>query len=355
MSGLLLRRDGEQWHEPSSTGYTNEAALQDMLAEHPSLIPGVSSGAVVCKEFQSTAGSADIVVFDSHGGLTIVECKLDANREARREIIGQILDYASKLWQMHVDDFDAQWTKRTKVSLFSDPETADSRRTELETLLDQGRFRIVLAVDEISDDLRRIVEYLNSITLPEVAVIAVSYRRVQDGDVEIITPAVFGQELAEAKNTARRSQREPWTIAEYLSWIEVNQPNTSATAEEFIRALIANGYVIEGGRGGTPSLLTRLDTPTLGSGTVFSLNTYSTWATIEFGFANFKDEPAAAEVFLLAASSTTSTDLDPATIRQSRYAKRPNTRLAGLTPDDARRLVSDVTRSLMAFRHDQTD
>ena len=201
MSGMLIRRTGEQWHEPSSTGYTNEAALQEMLAEHPSLIPGVSSGAMVCTEFESAAGSSDLVVFDPDGGLTIVECKLAANPQVRREIIGQVLDYASRKWQLSVDEFDAQWTKRTTVSLFGDSEIGIVRRAELETVLSEGRFRIVLAVDEISDDLRRIVEYLNTITLPEVAVIAVAYRRMIDGEVEIITPAIFGQELADSKST----------------------------------------------------------------------------------------------------------------------------------------------------------
>ncbi|MBP3043695.1 hypothetical protein KKR91_03630 [Arthrobacter jiangjiafuii] len=62
MSKILNRQSDGTWHEPEVPGYAAEAELQHILAEHPELIPGVSTDAVTCREFQSAAGPADVVV-----------------------------------------------------------------------------------------------------------------------------------------------------------------------------------------------------------------------------------------------------------------------------------------------------
>lgn len=124
MVDVLVRRNQEDWREPEKTGYTDESHLQSILLEHPWLIPGVQRNARVCIEFQSGVGPSDVVAIDLENGLTLVECKLASNREVRREIIGQILDYASRFWHMSVEDFDAQWALRTGCSIF--PEADDS-------------------------------------------------------------------------------------------------------------------------------------------------------------------------------------------------------------------------------------
>jgi hypothetical protein len=155
----------------------------------------VGPGAVVCTEFESGVGPADLIAVDQDSGLTVVECKLAANPQIRREIIGQVLDYASRLWKMSVEEFDTRWTKRTGESLFADPDSAQDLRTLIETSLKTGQFRLVLAVDEINAQLRRMVEYLNSITSPSVAVIAVVYSRTQDGEFEVLIPETYGIRL----------------------------------------------------------------------------------------------------------------------------------------------------------------
>ena len=96
MTDVLIRRDGEAWQKPYKTGYTDEAHLQSILQEHPWLIPGVRINAHVYIEFQSGVGPSDVVAIDLENGLTLVECKLASNREVRREIIGQVLDSASR-------------------------------------------------------------------------------------------------------------------------------------------------------------------------------------------------------------------------------------------------------------------
>lgn len=48
---------------------------------------------------------ADLVGVDGGGRITIVECKLRANPQIRREIVGQVPAYAGAIWQMGTDDF----------------------------------------------------------------------------------------------------------------------------------------------------------------------------------------------------------------------------------------------------------
>jgi hypothetical protein len=118
---ILIRSGDGNWSEPSLTGYENEASLQQLIDEHPSLIPGVSERAVACREFSSGVGPADVVILDESGDVTLIECKLTTNPQVRREIVGQVLDYASRLWGMRVEEFEAVWRRaaRTDVSPLS--------------------------------------------------------------------------------------------------------------------------------------------------------------------------------------------------------------------------------------------
>jgi RecB family endonuclease NucS len=73
----LLIRHGTQepFREPKVSGYANESELQQILYQHPALLPGVEGTAVACREFQSGAGPADVVVLHGEGDLVITECK----------------------------------------------------------------------------------------------------------------------------------------------------------------------------------------------------------------------------------------------------------------------------------------
>jgi hypothetical protein len=138
-----------------------------------------------------------------------------------------------------------------------------------------------------------------------------------------------------------------WTIDDYLTWTGDNDPESRDSAQSFIDALRVASYVIDGGRGETPSLSTRLDVPALGSKPVFTLYAYKTGASIEFGFDYFKRSTIVAEDFLLAVASIAATSIDPFSVREAGYAKRPNIQMSLLTPDEATQLVENVTKAIM--------
>lgn len=110
MTGILIRQGDGSWLRPAIAGFAWESELQEILAAHPELIPGVSAAAVTCREFQSDIGPADVVVVDSTGELTLGKfLELLTMRYASRHIvnrppcraIGGRQQYAVEAGEMH--------------------------------------------------------------------------------------------------------------------------------------------------------------------------------------------------------------------------------------------------------------
>lgn len=80
-----------------------EDRLQALLADHPEVLPiedidpSFSPPRTVGREVLTAAGLIDVLYVSPAGLVTIVETKLWRNPEARREVVGQILDYAKEL------------------------------------------------------------------------------------------------------------------------------------------------------------------------------------------------------------------------------------------------------------------
>src|SRR4051794_35475938 len=99
---MLIRPLGSgTWRSPDVTRYPDEDAIQALLAQSPELVPGIGSTRLaVAREVSLSAGYVDLVVVAPDGAITLVECKLKANPEIRRHVIGQILAYAATLWEL---------------------------------------------------------------------------------------------------------------------------------------------------------------------------------------------------------------------------------------------------------------
>ena len=95
-------------------GGIDEATLQDLLFRYPQTLPIAAidpayAGAVpICKELTLPAGYADALYVNQLGRLTLAEFKLWRNPQARREVIGQILDYAKDLASWGYEDLQRQ-------------------------------------------------------------------------------------------------------------------------------------------------------------------------------------------------------------------------------------------------------
>lgn len=115
---MLLDDDGEL--EKGTRVYLgdlkgkNEAWLRDTLFANPEIIPiddiDPTFGPLVplCKELRTEVGQIDALFINERGRLTIVECKLWKNPQARREVVAQTLDYVSALSAWSYADLQRQ-------------------------------------------------------------------------------------------------------------------------------------------------------------------------------------------------------------------------------------------------------
>ena len=346
MGQILIRQPDGTWREPNLAGYAAEAELQHILAEHPELIPGVSAEAVTCREFQSAAGPADVVVVDADGQLTLVECKLAGNPQIRREIVGQMFDYASRLWKMGIEDFDARWQDRTGESLFQLDDDGARLRDAVARNLEQGRFRIVLAVDAINEPLKRMTEYLNAMSGPETSIIAVEYARLTQGPLEMLMAQAYGEELAEAKAASVSRTRTVWDTETYRAWLEANEPASVPNFLAFIEEAATLGLTFEGSRSVSASGGLKIyDAQGRRLGTVSLFHFSGQGTSVEFNLIPMSRLPddgwpagSAVHAFLAELSSVPGFAEVGENLRSSRFTtRRPNVSLATLEEDSVRR------------------
>ena len=96
----------------------DEAFVQDLVFRHPETLPideidRAFEGVVpVCRELNTPAGPIDCLFVNSQGLLTLVECKLWRNPQARREVVAQILDYAKELGRWQYEDLQREVSRR---------------------------------------------------------------------------------------------------------------------------------------------------------------------------------------------------------------------------------------------------
>lgn len=161
----------------TGAGGVLEDFIQRLVHDHPSILPiaeidPIFKGAVaVCRELETPAGPIDNFLVTPSGLPVLVECKLWRNAEARREVVGQILDYAKELARFTVSDLQREVGKRLgsgPSALLDIVRAADPTVDEVEfndnltANLRRGRFLLLLVGDGIRERVESIAEYLQA-------------------------------------------------------------------------------------------------------------------------------------------------------------------------------------------------
>lgn len=165
----------------TSSAHYGEAWLQQLLFAHPGLLPldvidpGAGTMVPVCRELAMPKGGAtiflDILGFTTGGRPVLVECKLWRNPQARREVVGQLLEYAALLRTWSYADL----TSRVKPRIDSGaenpvfdavrrakPDLDESRFVDAAAnCLARGDFDLIVAGDGIRADMQAITAFLN--------------------------------------------------------------------------------------------------------------------------------------------------------------------------------------------------
>jgi hypothetical protein len=216
---VLLQKKGSSWDPVPLTSWADEAHLQQVLAASPELVPGCAGNAGARELSITGTGSLDLLLVDEVGTLTLVECKLRKNPQIRREVIGQILAYASGLQRMSYAQLGAAFSKAAKVPLIDAVQEAGGGDLDVvqfeERVTDalaEGRFRLVVAVDEITEELKGIVEFLNTHSDDRVAVLALELGLFKQGDIELLVPSHYGAESPKPSADPAKGSTKRWDL-----------------------------------------------------------------------------------------------------------------------------------------------
>lgn len=259
-------------------GYASEAELQEFLREHADLIPvdeielGTPPLLCIGWEVGVASGSQDLVYVDATGLLTVVETKLKKNPEAKREVVGQILEYGAQMstWS------SAAIEKKANEFLTSDICPEEYRGNTLEqalalfmgkhaapdapglpyaefleaiaTNLERGQIRLIIAVDEPPDPLLRTVEFVNRFSR-HFDMYLLQLKRFHDLAVEqdIFVPSVFGRVMPGPEPTPR--PRIQWTADKFLEQASQQAPPDAYTVLERLQRFSEKHGLVVWGKG----------------------------------------------------------------------------------------------------------
>jgi len=240
---LIRNNNTKEWKFAESIEAKAEVELQKLLAESPSLVPvdeireGVSPlVSAICEFGLPGSGNTDILAFSADGDISIIECKLATNPESKRKVMGQILEYAAYLWGMTYDQVNARVRSLKEKDLSELVQEAvvggwdeESFRDGVKRSLQSGSFVLIIVVDEINEDLKRTIRYVNECSESAYSLHALEMRRFQTDFVEILIPHLYG-----ASSKPPETKRKQWTKEEFFRVLgEKNtDPKVIAVAEE---------------------------------------------------------------------------------------------------------------------------
>jgi len=112
LAGDIFRPLVRVTFDKAGGGY-DEAWLQRLIDGCPACLPvaeiepGFGVPVAVCREMPTPHGPVDNLLMTAGGDIVLVETKLWRNPQARREVVAQALDYASCLFAMDYEAFEA--------------------------------------------------------------------------------------------------------------------------------------------------------------------------------------------------------------------------------------------------------
>ena len=181
--------------------------LRWLLIKREMPVPTPSSG--------DNLWSIDFLLADQDGVPTFVECKRKNDSRSRREVVGQMLEYAAngrhywdakELVEHAVKSAGGTQVLTERLKRLTDSDaTADEYFALVEKHLQQSKLRLIFFLEESPYELRSIVEFLNGQT-KDMEILIVEARQYQNGNERILVPRVFG--FTEAARVAKKESKK---------------------------------------------------------------------------------------------------------------------------------------------------
>ena len=272
MEDRVFVRDGLRMKLVARSTYDTEAVFQTLLADFPELLAGVSTTgdgeadlALVKRELPIKAigrvgtYSIDHVFVDRDATPILVEVKRSSDSRIRREVVGQLLDYATFA--------PRHWTAATLHQAFLEthgpeatlpvtwPEDLSDFFSRVHRKLVDHQMRLVFVADEFPDEVVAVIEFLNE-QMRDVEVLGVEVATYQTGaESAVLVPRVIGRttEAVATKAGSGTTRTTPWTAEELLaSAADTHGPMVTQQLQQLIEHATQHGVKQNWGTGASP-------------------------------------------------------------------------------------------------------
>jgi hypothetical protein len=275
--GIFLLQGDDQLVEMRESPYEAEAVLQALIAKFPSLLVGDQYAGDTPRRWllvgreaslpddEDAAGrwSVDHLFLDQDAVPTLVEVKRSSDTRIRREVVGQMLDYAANgvvYWPLEqLRELFARRCERDRLDPVSVVAEVAGSDVDVEEFwgragdnLRAGKVRMVFVSDEIPRELARVVEFLNGQMNP-AEVIAIEIKQYLGADaMKTLVPRVIGQTAEVEARKGRRPSGEgrQWDEQSlFADLLERRGEDEAQVARDLYEWVLARGWRPTFGRG----------------------------------------------------------------------------------------------------------
>jgi len=237
---LFLEQDGKLIKLERTRVRSEKEDLQKFILKHPEIIPVdvLEKNVKTFIEYLAPEfNNIDILAVSSSGNIYIIETKRSSGDY--RRAVGQGLTYAAMLWNSYglssepANEFIEDFNKYIEeVSEKEDWKGFQLNRIEevnedflknLEDELREGRFTIIIVVDEIDEVLKNTINFLNRKFGENLDIYAMELEYYIREGIKIVKPHIYGLEYREA-STSRKRRR--WNEELFLKAIDENKELT---------------------------------------------------------------------------------------------------------------------------------
>ncbi|SLN13251.1 hypothetical protein [Oceanibacterium hippocampi] len=211
----------------------SEDRMQTLVARYPELISDGDGDLLLIRREQSIADSEDgggrwsldHLFVTREAVPVLVELKRAADSRLRREVVGQMLDYAANstaYWQAGriADSFtataeDAGLDPESTLEEFVGEQETSAFWNQVDANFKAGRIKLVFVADEIPRELARVVEFLNDQMRADVRAVELRWFAGEGGETTL-SPRVIGETERTAAIKRAPSSPEPISREEWL-------------------------------------------------------------------------------------------------------------------------------------------
>lgn len=275
MTGSIYLLDGDGKLEPmTEQPYDSESLLQELLANYPNMLAGEQmnpdaprrwmlirrEAGIPDREGAGNRWAVDHLFLDQDAIPTLVEVKRGTDSRIRREVVGQMLDYAANAvvhWPM--ERIRAEYEAQCEAECVSAEERLQDFLgddcddevfwTNVKTNLRAGRVRMVFVSDVMPAELTRIVEFLNE-QMDPAEVLAVEVRQYVGEGRSTLVPRVVGQSAQAQQKKSVSAERRRWDQESFFAELTQRVDTEGlAVARRLVEWGVARGLRLEFGEG----------------------------------------------------------------------------------------------------------